>query len=141
MKEMIRFQELMSELVVDRKWEEIYRLSSLVQREFSILIDANDAIWIDVGDQSQVALSPPYGSKLPFKLWVHTHPNMTAYWSRTDQESLRLATNILDTAYVLGGDGILFSKSNPCNGDDLIPGLDWSKQNVTPWDRVDEVVY
>ena len=66
---------------------------------------------------------------------------MTAYWSRTDQESLRLATNILDTAYVLGGDGILFSKSNPCNGDDLVPGLDWSKENVTPWDRVDEVVY
>ena len=137
---MIGFQELMSELVADREWEEIYRLSSLIQREFSILIDANDSIWIDVGDQSQVALSPPYGSKLPFKLWVHTHPNMAAYWSGTDQESLRLASNILDTAYVLGGDGLLFSRSNPGNEDDLIPGLDWSKQNVTPWDRVGEVV-
>ena len=67
----------MLDLVDRREWEEIYLLSAMSRREVSILIDADDAIWIDVGDQSQVSLSPPYGSKLPFKLWVHTHPNMT----------------------------------------------------------------
>ena len=139
MKETIGFEELMCELVIAREWEEIYRLSAMIRREVSILIDADDAIWIDVGDQSQVSLSPPYGSKLPFKLWVHTHPNMPAYWSSTDQDSLRLATNILDTAYVLGGDGLLFTHSNVTPDSECILGLAWSQENVTPWDKVREV--
>ncbi len=139
MKDMIGFEELMCELVVCREWEEIYRLSATIRREVSILIDADDAIWIDVGDQSQVSLSPPYGSKLPFKLWVHTHPNMSAYWSSTDQDSLRMATNILDTAYVLGGDGILFTHSNVTPDSEFIPGLAWSRESVTPWDKVRKV--
>ena len=136
---MIGFEELMCELVVGREWEEIYQLSATIRREVSILIDADDAIWIDVGDQSQVSLSPPYGSKLPFKLWVHTHPNMTAYWSYTDQDSLRMATNILDTAYVLGGDGLLFTHSNATPDRECITGLAWSKETVTPWNKVREV--
>ena len=139
MKGTIGFEELMCELVVGREWEEIYQLSATIRREVSILIDADDAIWIDVGDQSQVSLSPPYGSKLPFKLWVHTHPNMTAYWSCTDQDSLRMATNILDTAYVLGGDGLLFTHSNVTSDKECIPGLVWSQESVTPWDKVREV--
>ena len=101
MNELVKFRQIVRDLVDRREWEEIYLLSSIIRREISILIDADDAIWIDVGDQSQVSLSPPYGSKLPFKLWVHTHPNMLAYWSATDQESLKMATNILDRAYVL----------------------------------------
>ena len=109
MNELVKFRQIVRDLVDRREWEEIYLLSAMIRREVSILIDADDAIWIDVGDQSQVSLSPPYGSKLPFKLWVHTHPNMLAYWSTTDQDSLRLVTNILDTAYVLGGNGLLFT--------------------------------
>ena len=136
---MIGFEKLMCELVVGHEWEEIYRLSATIRREVSILIDADDAIWIDVGDQSQVSLSPPYGSKLPFKLWVHTHPNMSAYWSSTDQDSLRMATNILDTAYVLGGDGLLFTHSKVPADSEFIPGLSWSRESVTPWDKVREV--
>ena len=138
MKGLIEFKDHISNLVVAKDWEEIYRISTMIRREVSILIDAEDTIWIDVGDQSQVSLSPPYGSKLPFKLWVHTHPNMLAYWSYTDQDSLRMATNILDTAYVLGGDGLLFTHSNVPSDSEFIPSLSWSRENVTPWNKVRE---
>ena len=40
----------MLDLVDRREWEEIYLLSAMIRREVSILIDADDAIWIDVGD-------------------------------------------------------------------------------------------
>ena len=130
MKGLIEFKEHISNLVVAKDWEEIYRISTMIRREVSILIDTEDTIWIDVGDQSQVSLSPPYGSKLPFKLWVHTHPNMLAYWSATDQESLKMATNILDRAYVLGGDGLLFTQSNMAPDRECIPGLAWSKKQL-----------
>ena len=139
MNELVKFRQIVRDLVDRREWDEIYLLSSIIRREISILIDADDAIWIDVGDQSQVSLSPPYGSKLPFKLWVHTHPNMLAYWSTTDQDSLRLVTNILDTAYVLGGNGLLFTHSSVSPESECIPGLAWSKETVTPWNKVREV--
>ena len=139
MNELVKFRQIVRDLVDRREWEEIYLLSSIIRREVSILIDADDAIWIDVGDQSQVSLSPPYGSKLPFKLWVHTHPNMLAYWSATDQESLKMATNILDRAYVLGGDGLLFTQSNMAPDRECIPGLAWSQESVTPWHKFREV--
>ena len=138
MNELVRFRQIVLDLVDRREWEEIYLLSAMIRREVSILIDADDAIWIDVGDQSQVSLSPPYGSKLPFKLWVHTHPNMLAYWSYTDQDSLQMATNILDTAYVLGRDGLLFTHSNVPTDSEFIPGLSWSRERVTPWNKVRE---
>ena len=140
MNELVRFRQVVRDLVEFNEWEEIYRLSAVIKREISILIDADDAIWIDVGDQSQVSLLPPYGSKLPFKLWIHTHPNMPAYWSATDQASLRIASNILDTAYVLGRDGLLFTHSSVAPESECIPGLAWSQETVTPWNKVREVL-
>jgi hypothetical protein len=133
-----RFEEMMQGLVVDGRWEEIYRISSALNREVSILIDSNDSIWIDWGDQSEVTLSPPYGAEIPFKLWVHTHPNMLAYWSFTDQNSLQIASNILDTAYVLGGNGLLSTSSNLSPSSESIRGLSWSKETVTPWIEIQE---
>jgi len=138
--ELVRFRQVVRDLVEFNEWEEIYRLSAVIKREISILIDADDAIWIDVGDQSQVSLLPPYGSKLPFKLWIHTHPNMPAYWSATDRDSLRIASNILETAYVLGRDGLLFTRSNLGPDAVCIPGLPWSQENVTQWSKVGEVI-
>ena len=129
--------EMMQELVAAKKWEEIYRLSSALAREVSILIDADNSIWSDWGNQSRVTLSPPYGSKIPFKLWVHTHPNMLAYWSITDQNSLQIASNILETAYVLGGDGLLSTSSN-CSPEEAIRGLSWSDETVSSWTEVQE---
>ena len=43
------FAEMMQELVEAKKWEEIYRISSALAREVSILIDADNSIWIDWG--------------------------------------------------------------------------------------------
>jgi len=134
------FEDLMHEMVVDERWEDIYRISSSLNREVSILIDSDDSIWIDWGNQSEVTLSPPYGAKIPFKLWVHTHPNMLAYWSFTDQNSLQIATNILETAYVLGGDGLLSTSSNCSPGSETIRGLSWSKETVSSWIEVQEGV-
>ena len=134
------FEEMMQGLVESKQWEEIYRISSALGREVSILIDADDSIWIDWGDQSEVTLSPPYGAKIPFKLWVHTHPNMLAYWSFTDQNSLQIASNILETAYVLGGDGLLSTSSNCGPGSETIRGLPWSKETVSSWVEVQEGV-
>ena len=130
--------DLVLQLVTNKDWEEIYNLSSILRKEVSVLVDANDDIWIDWGNQSLVALSPPYGSELPFKLWVHTHPNMPAYWSVTDQASLQIASQILDTAYVLGRDGLLFTKSNKKANFHCIPGLEWSSEAITPWEQVKE---
>ena len=135
-----QFEDMMLELVIGKRWEEIYRISSALHREVSILIDADDSIWIDWGDQSEVTLSPPYGAKIPFKLWVHTHPNMLAYWSVTDQTSLQIASNILETAYVLGGNGLLSTSSNCSPSSETIRGLPWSKEVVSPWIEFQEVV-
>lgn len=132
------FEEMMHELVVDERWEYIYRISSVLHREVSILIDSENSIWIDWGNQSEVTLSPPYGAKIPFKLWVHTHPNFLAYWSSTDRNSLQIASNILETAYVLGGDGLLSTSSNCSPGSETISGLSWSKEAVSPWIEVQE---
>lgn len=131
-----QFQASLLQLVRDRDWETIYQISSYLDQEVSILIDAEDVIFIDWGDQSRVHLSPPNGSKIPFKLWVHTHPNMTAYWSGTDRESLSIATGILQCAYVLGGDGLLFTNSNSSEIADNLEGLDWTKELVIPWTEV-----
>ena len=92
------FEDMFCRLVVNNEWEEIYHVSSTLQREVSILIDASNSIWIDWGDQSEVTLSPPYGAKLPFKLWVHTHPNMPADGSAWAPASRSRASMILDSA-------------------------------------------
>ena len=61
---------------------------------------------------------------------------MTAYWSSTDRESLSIATGILQCAYVLGGDGLLFTNSNSSEIADNLEGLDWTKELVIPWTEV-----
>ena len=52
-----------------------------------------------------MTLQPPVGGRLPFKLWVHTHPRFAAYWSGTDTNSLSLGARILESAMVLGQPG------------------------------------
>ena len=64
-------------------WYMIYQLSNFVSREVSILVDSKDNYFVDWGTIGSVELSPPIGAVLPFKLWVHTHPSNTAYWSIT----------------------------------------------------------
>ena len=82
------------------RWDGVYVLSVLAGLETSVLIDADDKVFIDWGTAGQVTLQPPVGGRLPFKLWVHTHPQFAAYWSGTDVNSLSLGARILESAMV-----------------------------------------
>jgi hypothetical protein len=124
------------EQVVKENWYMVYLISKLVSREVSILIDSNDKIWVDWGTIGRVKLSPPIGSTLPFKLWVHTHPSNTAYWSITDRNSLEIAKGILEKALVLGENGLLSSVVQPITSttvDNINPNLRWTEEEVTNW--------
>ena len=117
----------------------VYIISQIVNREVSILIDADHKVWVDWGGQSSVKLHPPAGSSIPYRLWIHTHPRGDAYWSDTDKVSIAGASTILESALVLGNNGILFTSYND---DELIPGLTdsgplsrWSIEEVQSWEE------
>ena len=74
--------------------------------EVQVVIDSNDAIHISSGSAGYVDFQiDPVGMKLPIKCWIHTHPFGSAYFSGTDIRTVRLWEPIMETAYVLGGDG------------------------------------
>ena len=83
--------DLVTDMAQKSNWHMIYLLSKSVSREVSILVDSKDNHFVDWGTIGSVELSPPIGAVLPFKLWVHTHPSNTAYWSITDQNTLEIA--------------------------------------------------
>ena len=130
------FDAAIVSLVIKQDWEGIYNISSYLMREISILIDAEDTIYVDYGGPGEVVLSPPIGSKVPFKLWVHTHPNFQAYWSQTDRNSLMIATGILEVAFVLGRNGILATSVNQDKSITNLTGLDWTKEEVKSWEKI-----
>ncbi len=126
--------QLISELTTQKDWDKIYQISEFFGQEISILVDAQERIFVDWGSISRVELTPPLGSVVPFKLWLHTHPRNQAFWSETDQYSLFIAERILEQAIVLGMDGIL-STSNT-NLLELKPSIDqscWTLEQVTAW--------
>ena len=117
-------------------WYMIYLLSKCVSREVSILVDSKDNYFVDWGTIGSVELSPPVGAVLPFKLWVHTHPSNTAYWSITDRNTLEIAKGILDKALVLGENGLLSTILQPISSstDDTVnPNLRWTEEEVMDW--------
>ncbi len=91
---------------VEEDWQGLWNLADALKREVSVLFDEQGLIWVDIGSTGRVALSPPNGSRIPFQLWIHTHP-WDAYWSITDKETLGIATGILDKALVLGHDHLV----------------------------------
>jgi hypothetical protein len=124
-------------LALNENWLPVYILSQITNREVSILIDADDKVWVDWGSQSEVKLHPPAGSSIPFKMWIHTHPRGDAYWSDTDKTSIASVGTILQRALVLGNSGILFTSYND---DELVPKCSntgplshWSEEDVRPW--------
>ena len=132
--------EFVIEQAKQGNWYFIYLLSERVAREVSILVDANDNYWVDWGTIGRVKLSPPTGSVLPFKLWVHTHPGFAAYWSTTDTNSLSLGTTILETAMVLGEPGPKFTSNSTFNNQLKAPFIsaegplsNWTSEEPTPW--------
>ena len=117
-------------------WFMIYLLSKCVSREVSILVDSKDNYFVDWGTIGSVELSPPVGAVLPFKLWVHTHPSNTAYWSITDRNTLEIAKGILDKAIVLGENGLLSTTLQTIGSftDDTVnPNLQWTAEEVMGW--------
>ena len=128
--------DLVTNMAQKSNWHMIYLLSKSVSREVSILVDSKDNYFVDWGTIGSVKLSPPIGAVLPFKLWVHTHPSNTAYWSITDQNTLEIAKGILDKALVLGEDGLLSTILQPIGSstDDTVnPNLQWTEEEVIGW--------
>ena len=91
---------------VEEDWQGLWNLADSLKREVSVLFDEQGLIWVDVGSTGRVTLSPPTGSRIPFQLWIHTHP-WDAYWSMTDKETLGIASGILEKALVLGHDHLV----------------------------------
>ena len=91
---------------VEEDWQSLWNLADSLKREVSVLFDEQGLIWVDIGSAGRVAMSPPTGSRIPFQLWIHTHP-WDAYWSMTDKETLGIASGILEKALVLGHDHLV----------------------------------
>ena len=93
---------------VEGHWHRVWHLADALKREVSILFDAQGWIWVDIGTIGMVHVSPPIGSELPLRLWVHTHP-WSAYWSDTDRRTLAGFSGALEEALVLGHDHLVRS--------------------------------
>ena len=85
------------------RWQQIWEIGNRLLREVSVLIDAEGKYYVDIGTSGEVKMSPPIGAKVPFKLWLHTHPQ-DAYWSSTDRDTIASYTSLLERAVVLGHD-------------------------------------
>jgi hypothetical protein len=125
------------------RWDAVYAISLLAGLETSVLIDADDEVFIDWGTSGRVPLKPPVGARMPFKTWVHTHPGFAAYWSATDTNSLAIGSGILRQAIVLGAPGpkvainLAFNKDYDASSTINASGplSSWSDEPVTPWDE------
>ena len=122
------------------RWDGVYVLSVMAGLETSVLIDADEKIFIDWGTAGQVTLQPPVGGRIPFKLWVHTHPRFASYWSSTDTNSLSLGTGILESAMVLGQPGPKHSSNRSLievDDDSMLseqgPLSQWTDEAPVPW--------
>ena len=117
-------------------WHMIYLLSKFLSREVSILVDSKGNYFVDWGTIGRVELNPPVGAVIPFKLWVHTHPSNTAYWSITDQHTLEIAKGILEKALVLGENGLLSTTLQPTTSstvDIVNQNPQWTEEEVMGW--------
>ena len=144
-----RLKEYIKQCCISKKWKAIYNISEIANLELGILVDSTGEYWIEWGETSLVEHDPPIGAKLPFKLWLHTHPNGPAYWSIIDQKSLLLYSNITEKAIVLGKDGYLEAIQNDIdckniwwNKDETRKyfGLNWRYHFFTRWQNYSESV-
>ncbi len=96
-------REHIAGLTKAERLQEIWTIGDRLKREVSVLIDSEDKFYVDIGTSGQVKMSPPLGAKVPFKMWLHSHPQ-DAYWSRTDRDTIAAYTSLLEKAIVLGHD-------------------------------------
>ncbi len=123
----------------DGDWAKVWTIADAIGVEVSLLFDADDGVWVDIGTPGSVRLDPPSGARLPFRLWVHSHPR-EAYWSATDRRTLAIASSVLTEALVLGHDHLKRSRSG---ADAPYPRLDsegplseWSDEAIEPYMEV-----
>jgi len=125
---------------VEGNWSAVWIIADALKREVSLLFDNQGLVWVDIGDRGMVRLSPPMGSQLPLRLWVHSHP-LTAYWSATDRRALGSVSGILQEALVLGNDHLVRSlhiDSPPC---DVMDKRLATEGNLMHWTDEDSVTY
>ena len=134
----IEVLETIGALAVERDWEGLWSLADMMGREVSVLFDSDMRVWVDVGTAGQVRLSPPLGSTIPFRLWIHTHP-MNAYWSSTDLATIASHSLILERALVLGFDHMKATEragSTPSRSLGDGPLVMWTDEPVLRYEEV-----
>lgn len=74
--------------------------------EVQVVIDGKNNCFVSTGSPGYVEFfEPPMGMTLPIRCWIHTHPFGAAYFSGTDIRTVSQWRPIMETAYVLGGEG------------------------------------
>ena len=128
---------------VERDWQSLWNLADALKREVAVLFDDQGLVWVDVGTPGMVRLSPPVGSRIPLRLWVHTHP-WDAYWSKTDKRSLGIASGVLKKALVLGHDHLVRTvhhEQGPVNSSDERLATDGSLMHWTAENAMNYVAF
>lgn len=114
----LKIARIKAELYIDAYYEQGMEIKDLFEHiwfasteilnglEVQVVIDSNDAIHISSGSAGYVDFQiDPVGMKLPIKCWIHTHPFGSAYFSGTDIRTVSIWEPLMQSAYVLGGDG------------------------------------
>ena len=129
--------ETIAKLAQDEDWPSLWAISDRMKREVSVLFDSQGKIFVDIGTQGEVVMSPPYGAEIPFRLWIHTHP-WDSYWSETDRDTISCYSGILEEAIVLGHDH--YKRTRPTVRNDDHPRLSehgplssWTEEEITPY--------
>jgi len=74
--------------------------------EVQVVIDAKNDCYVSSGSSGFVDFSSiPKGMRMPVKCWIHTHPFGSAYFSGTDIRTVSIWEQLMESAYVLGGEG------------------------------------
>ena len=74
--------------------------------EVQVVIDAKNDCYVSTGSAGFVDFSSiPKGMKMPVRCWIHTHPFGSAYFSGTDIRTVSIWKPLMQSAYVLGGEG------------------------------------
>jgi len=142
-------KDFIKKCCINKNWKAIYNISELAKLELGILVDNVGKYWIEWGGPGRVEHKPPIGAELPFRLWLHTHPEGKAYWSIIDQKSLLLFSSIVKKAIVLGNDGYLEaihtekdSKNIWWDKDETGTyfGLNWQFHFFTKWNNNSETL-
>lgn len=88
----------------NRIWEA--STSILPNLEVQVVVDAKNKIHVSSGSAGYVSWQQnPKGISVPIKCWIHTHPFGSAYFSGTDIRTVTAWQPLMETAYVLGGEG------------------------------------